>query len=97
MSFGLKRLNDVLTTATDRPADYPQLDANFVTYMDQAIDLITPISLQLTLDSGDQPPVEITETKVGKPVPFKFARKLRKMHGKCLTMSRDHSPFSSSR
>lgn len=42
------------------------LEANFVSYMDQTIDLITPISLQLTAESGTQDSAEITETKVSE-------------------------------
>lgn len=42
-------------------------ESNFVSYMDQTIDLVSPLSLQLSLsvENDSKPTTEMTETKVG--------------------------------
>lgn len=66
MSFCLKRLNDILTSDANHLDKLTTNESNFVSYMDQTIDLVSPLSLQLSLsvENDNKPTTEMTETKV---------------------------------
>lgn len=70
MSFCLKRLNDILRSDANQLEKFTIPETSFVSYMDQTIDLVTPLSLQLafSLENENTPTIEITETKVYKRV-----------------------------
>lgn len=68
MSFCLKRLNDILMSDATQLEKFTTNEASFVSYMDQTIDSVTPLSLQLafSVENENKPTIEITETKVNK-------------------------------
>lgn len=62
MIYCLKRLKELLIGNINSESSIN--DTNFIVYMDRALDLLSPISLQWTYSSENETNVEITETNV---------------------------------